>query len=374
METKYIIWGVGGVVALIILILGISAVIYIATRDHAEDVDTSALIDKTYDALYKKLDATDYPEQGNLLTAPGNETSCKMACSSLAKCAGFVTDGTTCWFKDNTVATPSYNEKMKYFYNTETAPSAPATAPTPAPAPTYATLASTDYAGQGDIASHTGATCQTICDNTPNCTGFVTNGTNCWFKDNTVKTPSYNEGLTYYYKGTAPTPAATKPVAGISGRYIKLVRPTVGCLNLGEISITSSATGPNIAGTAVITKSSSYGSDTYPVRNLNDSNAGTFVHTSCADAPWILIDLQSVVPIYSVVLTNRKDCCQSRATGLIMSILDASRNPVYVANPLKDQSGSTTPSDTTAGGPYMVYTWTPPNKDAVGSQPIAYAH
>ena len=169
----------------------------------------------------------------------------------------------------------------------------------------------------------------------------------------------------------ATTPAVTTSV-GVSGRYIKLVRPTVGCLNLAEIVIKSSADGTNLSKSAIITKSSVYENDAYPNKNLNDDNDATFVHTSCNDAAWIQIDLGKVIPIYSIILTNRKDCCQGRTTGLSLSILDDSQKVVYTADPLKDQSGSSTPTENNNGGPFMVYTWTLPNKTAVGSQPLPY--
>jgi len=164
-------------------------------------------------------------------------------------------------------------------------------------------------------------------------------------------------------------PAATSAV-GVNGRYVKLVRPTVGSLNLAEIVIKSSADGANIAKSATVTKSSAYIDDMFPVANLIDDKLDNFVHTSGADAPWILIDLGKVIPIYSIVLTNRNDCCQGRTTGLILSILDDAQKVVYTADPLVSQSGNTTPTEDVRDGSYMVYTWTLPNKTAIGSQPL----
>ena len=159
----------------------------------------------------------------------------------------------------------------------------------------------------------------------------------------------------------------------INGRYVKLVRPTIGCMNLGEIIIGSpTAVGVNLAKTATITKSSAYGNDMYPNKNLIDDNDATFVHTSCNDAPWIQFDLGKIVPISNIVLKNRKDCCQGRTTGIVLTILDEAQKVVYTSDAIKDQSGSITPSEVNTGGPFMVYTWTLPNKTPVGSQPLPY--
>jgi hypothetical protein len=170
---------------------------------------------------------------------------------------------------------------------------------------------------------------------------------------------------------TKPEEKPVSPaVVGVSGRYVKLVRPTVGCLNLAEIVIKSSADGANIAKSAIVTKSSGFEGDSYPVSNLIDDKLDNFVHSSCADAPWILIDLGKVIPIYSIVLTNRKDCCQGRTTGLVLSILDDAQQVVYTADPLVSQSGNTIPTEDVRDGSFMVYTWTLPNKTAVGSEPL----
>jgi hypothetical protein len=80
---------------------------------------------------------------------------------------------------------------------------------------TYQTLATTDYFGQGDIRVVTGdvATCRTQCDSTANCKGFVRIGTNCFLKNDSVRTPTYRADATYHYTGAAPSAAATAPAA-----------------------------------------------------------------------------------------------------------------------------------------------------------------
>ncbi len=82
------------------------------------------------------------------------------------------------------------------------------------------------------------------------------------------------------------------------------------------------------------------------------------MHTSCYDSPWVLVDLGSVVPISSIVIYNRTDCCGERTNGIILSILDQNQNTVYTASPI---------SAPPAGGSYPIYTYTLPNISPVGS-------
>ena len=163
--------------------------------------------------------------------------------------------------------------------------------------------------------------------------------------------------------------------AGISGRYIKLELQQVGCMNLADIKVFSTKTGPNIITPAtVVTKSSGYQGDQAPGSNFVDGNLDTIVHTSCADQPWILVDLGSVIPIYKIVVTNRKDCCRQRTNNMILSILDGSQKEVYRANPIgnKDTYGAPAPfaenseEQTNKSRYYYTFTWFPPNKQYIG--------
>jgi uncharacterized small protein (DUF1192 family) len=125
----------------------------------------------------------------------------------------------------------------------------------------------------------------------------------------------------------------------IRGRYIRLENKQVGCMNLADIAVYSDKNGKNIIQPSIkITKSSPYGNpDQYPEKNLMDENTNTMLVTSCQDAPSVLIDLGSVLPIYKVVITNRKDCCRQRANGTVLSILDNQQNAIFVSNPIKDK-------------------------------------
>lgn len=127
----------------------------------------------------------------------------------------------------------------------------------------------------------------------------------------------------------------------VKGRYIRLEKKEVGCINLADIAVYSDKNGENIIRpTMKITKSSTYGTpDHYPEKNFIDGNPDTMLVTSCNDAGWILIDMGAVVPIYKVVITNRKECCRQRANGTILSIQDNNQTAIYIANPIKDKKG-----------------------------------
>ncbi len=158
----------------------------------------------------------------------------------------------------------------------------------------------------------------------------------------------------------------------IQGRYIRLEKKEVGCINLADIAVYSDKNGDNIIRpTMKITKSSTYGTpDQYPEKNFIDGNQDTMLVTSCNDAGWILIDLGSVVPIYKIVITNRKDCCRQRANGTIISIRDNSQTAIYVANPIKDKKGRTTSMEANENSNmtdyYNTFTYFPPYPVAFG--------
>lgn len=160
----------------------------------------------------------------------------------------------------------------------------------------------------------------------------------------------------------------------VSGRYIRLELQQVGCLNLNEIKVYSTKAGPNlVTPSTTVTMSSNwhdtnYGKNTFFV----DGNENTTIHTSCNDIPWILVDMGTVIPIYKIVVTNRQDCCQNRANGMILSILNESKTEVYRANPITDKNFRTTFDNgsnaevTDKKGYYMTFTWFPPKKAWIG--------
>lgn len=153
----------------------------------------------------------------------------------------------------------------------------------------------------------------------------------------------------------------------IKGRYIRLERKQVGCMNLAGIEVYSEKDGKNIIQpSTVVTKSSMAGNpDPAPPSHFVDGNADTHIHNNCGDNGWILVDLGSIMPIYKIVITNRKDCCRQRANGTILSILDDKQMVIYVANPIKDKKNRVEYAETAAEQTdmtnyYYTFTYFPP--------------
>lgn len=156
------------------------------------------------------------------------------------------------------------------------------------------------------------------------------------------------------------------------GRYVKISSGVTQCMNWGELQVYSSATGPNIASGKIVTKSSAWdANDSFPGTNLVDGNTGSFTHTSCNDVPWILVDLGSVVPIFNIRLLNRPDCCQRRAVGNVVTVLDGSGAVLFTSDKIADKNGNTifneASSDTLN---YMQYDIFPPVSKISPSLPL----
>lgn len=151
--------------------------------------------------VYSSLPFTDFPGQGDISSSPGTASSCQATCDSITGCTGYTLSSGNCFFKNNTVTTPSYNSNATYYYK----------GAAPASGAAYGSLANTDYPSQGDISNQTGtsATCSAACNNITGCIGFVYNTSNntCFFKNNTAVTPYFSPSATFYYKGAAPSAA-----------------------------------------------------------------------------------------------------------------------------------------------------------------------
>ena len=94
----------------------------------------------------------------------------------------------------------------------------------------------------------------------------------------------------------------------------------------------------------------------FPVQNFVNGLANTFVHTSCYDVPWIVVDLGSDIPIYRIVIINRKDCCQSRILGAKLYITGNNKEGVYNSANIHTVNST--------------YTWFPPNQTVYGDYPL----
>ena len=128
----------------------------------------------------------------------------------------------------------------------------------------------------------------------------------------------------------------------ISGRYITLQRPQVGWFNLADIQVFSKSGGKNIiTPSTVVTMPNTHANA--PTSNFVDGNPDTITHNAVDSAGGPLtVDLGSVVPIFKIIVTNRKDCCRERAVGTILTIQNQSNATIYTSDPITDKSGNNT--------------------------------
>jgi hypothetical protein len=146
----------------------------------------------------------------------------------------------------------------------------------------------------------------------------------------------------------AQPPAATS--GPVIGQFVRIERvgpsldlgPDGTAINLGEMAVY----GPNkqsLLPGATITAGSTYYGLTAP-SSLIDSDVNTVAHTDPGAAPynqvWFQVNLGSNKEIAQVVVTNRQDCCQGRAVGLRIVVLNSSGNAVYASAPITTTQNS----------------------------------
>ena len=157
----------------------------------------------------------------------------------------------------------------------------------------------------------------------------------------------------------SPTASPTDPPSTVKGRYIQIMGESQ-CLSFANIKIYSTPYGNNTASNATVT-SSSYSGGTPDVGSIVSPITKRLqpFSTSCADlvaskielktddqAPWIMIDLGSVVPIYKIVLQTT--VLPIMAIGAVLSILDGTKNTVFTGKPLTDVTGKAKSSGITS--------------------------
>lgn len=156
---------------------------------------------------------------------------------------------------------------------------------------------------------------------------------------------------------------------GISARYIKLLQPSAGYMNIADVLAYSTTSGPNIALGATVSASTLYSTD-YPLSSLTDGNSNNWTSTNRdSDAGWFLIDLGSVKSVTRIIVINRTDCCQARANGVIVSLMNNSQTTVFTAHPFVDRSGNTLYADLRSRDSlaYSKYIINPPQQQVDGS-------
>lgn len=78
--------------------------------------------------------------------------------------------------------------------------------------------------------------------------------------------------------------------------------------------------------------------DDYPISNIVDKNENTFMHNANVERQMTLT-FDKDVYVSIVVIRNRKDCCQTRANGLMLKLF-ADNLEKYKSYQVKDWSGS----------------------------------
>ena len=123
------------------------------------------------------------------------------------------------------------------------------------------------------------------------------------------------------------------------GQYVRISKDTKDCMHLAEVQVWDPKKSRNHAVNKDVTMSSYWGAP-YNATNLVNNNTGLYdiAHTKCTDAPWMMIDLGASVPIGSIVIINRSDCCQWRVIDALVEVLDANKQVVYTSEKIKTSS------------------------------------
>ena len=87
----------------------------------------------------------------------------------------------------------------------------------------------------------------------------------------------------------------------------------------------------------------SAGGFSYPPSLLVDGIFNNFASTQAQNGgnEYFMVDLGAVRPIHEINVHNRKDCCQERANGMIVELLDGNLKLVLSFPPVSNRLGST---------------------------------
>jgi len=123
------------------------------------------------------------------------------------------------------------------------------------------------------------------------------------------------------------TPASDMPNA----RYVRLSNPYE-CLQISQIACYDN-TGANQCFGKPTSYSNTYrwgGSANYAVDGTMASRSYPQIfHSACTGNDWFMVDMSAVYPIKKIVYYNRADCCRHRASGMVVELLDASKQVVW---------------------------------------------
>lgn len=186
----------------------------------------------------------------------------------------------------------------------------------------------------------------------------------CWCRSETA-----NGNMSNIASQAAAAAVNSKSV--VQGRYVQVSSAVTQCMNWAEMQIYSTSGGSNVASGKTVMKSSGYNGDSFPGSNLVDNNLTNFAHTSCGDVPTMTVDLGASLPIFNIRLLNRTDCCQQRAVGLVVTIMDANKAVVFTSSKITDSQGNSVFNDAASNKlSYLQYDIFPPVAAIVPSRPV----
>jgi len=132
------------------------------------------------------------------------------------------------------------------------------------------------------------------------------------------------------------TPATNMPNA----RYIRLSN-AYQCLQISQIACYDNQ-GINQAFGKPTSYSTTYGYGSqanYAVDGTMQSRSFPQIfHSGCKTNDYFMVDMSAVYPIKKIVYYNRADCCQNRATGILVELLDANKQAVWSGTLAGNQS------------------------------------
>ena len=150
--------------------------------------------------------------------------------------------------------------------------------------------------------------------------------------------------------GQEETPTPAGPAAPVikKYRYVRVGRTNPDnsdhFMNLAEVEVFSG--GVNVASGKTVTASSLFDGQ-HPHANLVDGNKENLAHTHNTETEYFDIDLGQAYEIEKVVITNRVDCCQSRARNTIIQLSESADMT----------SSKDSRAITTAEGSSATFTW-----------------
>jgi hypothetical protein len=132
------------------------------------------------------------------------------------------------------------------------------------------------------------------------------------------------------------TPAASMPNA----RYVRLSN-AYQCLQISQIACYDNQ-GVNQCFGKPTSYSTTYGYGSQPNFAVDGTMASRsfpqIFHSGCRSNDYFMVDMSAVYPIKKIVYYNRADCCQNRATGILIELLDANKQTIWTGTLAGNQS------------------------------------